>query len=206
MSLKGLTKAINRLPQQFKEKTGSNADVTSDNEFAMLLNGFRVFTTSIEKVHLSGTKYAKQLDIMLKELQNYCEHIEDILRGDLGGKPVSSQDHLVTPVELSSVKSSIESVSAQIKPFMDQLVAICSKLELVNKANQGIEKTIVKRDHKRLDYDRYKSDVQDLEKKKSNTAASFSVKDEKKLQELTTKYSQSDYEYNVIFTYLDYSH
>ena len=200
--MKGLTKAMNRLPQQLKEKTSGTSEITSDSDFALLLNAFRVFSTSVEKVHLSGTKYAKQLDVMLKELQNYCEHIEDILRGDLGGKPVSSRDDIVTPVELTSVKNSIETVALQLRPSIDQLVIICNKLELVNKANLGIEKTITKRDHKRIDYDRYKANVAEMEKKRGDTTATFSVKDEKKLQEITTKYSQADYEYNTIHTEL----
>ncbi len=200
MSLKGLTKAINRLPQQLKEKTGGNNEVTADSDYSLILNSFKVFATSIEKLHLSGAKYAKQLDIMLKELQNYCEHIEDILRGNLGGKQMNSQENIVTPVEVTSVKTGIESVTQQLRPHIDQLVLIVGKLEEVKKANNGIEKALIKRDHKRIDYDRYKADVGDMEKKKSNATGTFTVKDEKKLQELSTKYSQADYEYNTIHT------
>eukprot|EP00835_Amoeboradix_gromovi_P005198 NODE_466_length_8129_cov_0.354545.p3 type:complete len:431 gc:universal NODE_466_length_8129_cov_0.354545:6752-8044(+) len=203
MSFKGLTKAINRLPQHLKEKTSSGSDITSDSDFALVLNSFRVFSTSIDKVFLSGSKYAKQLDVMLKELQNYCENIEDILRGDLAGKKVSSSaDNIVTPVEVTSVKTCIEGVSAQLRPYIDQLLATVNKLELVNKANQGIEKTIIKREHKRVDYDRYKADLAEMEKKRANTNVVFSVKDEKKLQDISAKYSQADYEYNTIHSEL----
>eukprot|EP00834_Sanchytrium_tribonematis_P007621 NODE_718_length_4500_cov_0.642127.p2 type:complete len:456 gc:universal NODE_718_length_4500_cov_0.642127:2402-3769(+) len=196
MSLKGLTKAMNRLPQHLKEKTGNTSDITSDSDYTLILNAFRVFESSIQNVHLSGNKYAKQLQIMLEQLCDYCEHIEDVLRGDLAGTPVQSSENVMTPVEITSVKSCIEGIKVQIQPQLDELLKIINKLEQVIKLNQGIEKTLIKRDHKRVDYDRYKVDVVEMDKRKANNT--FTVKEEKKYQEVSSKFNTAEYEYNQI--------
>ncbi|KAG0359558.1 hypothetical protein BG005_000597 [Podila minutissima] len=195
MSWKGFTKAVSRLPHTLSTKTGIR-DETTDYEFKELNTRF----TNCEKtttVFLADIcKYRDSVTAMLNHQAEFGIALAEVYDANIG-EPAGE----VTPRRVQTAPESIQAVDdfqVVMREIRDLLLPEVDKLEsavvqpITEMQNQMklIRKTIVKRDHKMLDYDRFRISLKKLQEKKERTLSDEkqSFKLESQLEVATADY------------------
>ncbi|KAI8363113.1 hypothetical protein B0O80DRAFT_432756 [Mortierella sp. GBAus27b] len=196
MSWKGFTKAVYRLPHTLSTKTGFR-DETKDPEFIELNNKF----TECEKITAAlVTEVCKYRDNVTAMLNYQAEF--GIVLADIYDPGLGMPSGEVTPRRTQTAPESIQAVNdfqAVMRELRNTLLPEVDKLEmtvvrpLIEMQNNMklIRKTIIKRDHKMVDYDRYRISLKKLQDKKEKT-----LSDEKQIYKLESQLevATADYE------------
>ncbi|KAI9237626.1 MAG: hypothetical protein BYD32DRAFT_415898 [Podila humilis] len=196
MSWKGFTKAVSRLPHTLSTKTGIR-DETTDYEFKELSTRF----TNCEKtttVFLAEIcKYRDSVTAMLNYQAEFGIVLAEVYDANIG-----EPEGEVTPRRVQTAPESIQAVDdfqVVMREIRDLLLPEVDKVEsavvqpITEMQNQMklIRKTIVKRDHKMQDYDRFRISLKKLQDKKERT-----LSDEKQIFKLESQLevATADYE------------
>ncbi|KAG9063188.1 hypothetical protein KI688_004789 [Linnemannia hyalina] len=187
MSWQGFTKAVYRLPHTISTKTG----IRDDDEFAELNGKF----TTCERVTAN----------LLQEVMKYRDNITSefgIVLAEIYDPNLSMPSGEVTPRRAPTAPESIQAVDnfqAVMRETRDILLPEVDNLELtVVRPLQEmlnnmklIRRTITKREHKLIDYDRYRLSLKKLTDKKERT-----LNDEKQIYKLESQLevATADYE------------
>ncbi|KAF9929919.1 hypothetical protein FBU30_001078, partial [Linnemannia zychae] len=193
---KGLTKAVSRLPHTLGTKTGIR-DATTDHEFKEMNNNFTASEKSTTLLLAEVCKYRDSVTSLLNHQAEFGIILAEIYDPSLG---VPNGE--VTPRRVQTAPESVQAVDdfqAVMREIRDLLLPEVDKLEAtvvrplteMQTLMKMIRKTITKRDHKLVDYDRYRISLKKLQDKKDRK-----LSDEKEIFKLESllEVATADYE------------
>ncbi|RKU44364.1 hypothetical protein DL546_001623 [Coniochaeta pulveracea] len=195
MSLKGLTKAIGRAPQQFKQKFNLG-EQTKDPIYIDAERRFAELERETKKLHDESKRYSDAIKNMLNHQIEFSKAMSELY------KPISGRMSDPNSVEVSGNPEGIracEEYEAVVKDLQETLAPELEMIEsrIVGPANElmdvikVVRKTATKRDHKQLDYDRHRDTLKKLQDKKDRSA-----KDEKNMWKAENLVETATQEYN----------
>ncbi|KAJ5692743.1 Protein hob1 [Penicillium macrosclerotiorum] len=195
MSFKGFQKSIVRAPQQFKVKFNIG-EHTKDAVYSDAERRFQELEKETKKLHDESKKYFDAINGMLNHQIEFSKAIAELYKPISGrasdpnsyqfeGNPEGIQaceDYEVIVRELQeALAPELDMIESRVISPADQL------LEVI----KVIRKVAVKRDHKKLDYDRHRASLKKLQDKKDK-----SLKDEKALYKAENDVEQATQEFN----------
>nr|CAG8448183.1 8591_t:CDS:2 [Entrophospora candida]CAG8450496.1 10521_t:CDS:2 [Entrophospora candida] len=200
MSWKGTTKAIGRLPQQIKQKTKLRSS-TKDYEYNDASKKFAEVANHTEKLHTDVVKFRDQVSLMLNHQANLSNLLVEVYNPIQGLEPTDGAVVRRQKTSSHSIKV-VESYSQNAKDLRD---TILSDLDLLDHevihpiadfltVIKLIKKTITKRDHKKVDYERYSANVKKYKDMKDKILSASEEKNLYKQEDLLSTATQ-EYEY-----------
>ncbi|KAJ5818054.1 protein hob1 [Penicillium riverlandense] len=195
MSFKGFQKGLARAPQQFKVKFNIG-EHSSDPVYSDAERRFQELETETKKLHDESKKYFDAINGMLNHQIGFSKAIAELY------KPISGRASDPNSYKFEGNPEGIQACEDYETIVRELQEALAPELELIdsriiNPADQLLEvikvirKVAVKRDHKKLDYDRHTASLKKLEEKKDK-----SLKDEKALYKAENDVEQATQEYN----------
>ncbi|KAJ5668604.1 uncharacterized protein N7477_007174 [Penicillium maclennaniae] len=195
MSFKGFQKSLSRAPQQLKLKFNIG-EHTQDAVYSDAERRFQELEKETKKLHDESAKYFQAINGMLNHQIEFSKAIAEIY------KPISGRASDPNSFEDEGNHEGIkacEEYEAIVKDLQEALAPELEMIEarVISPADQLLEvikvirKVAVKRDHKKLDYDRRRATLKKLEEKKDK-----SIKDEKALYKAENDVEQATQEFN----------
>ncbi|KAG9314690.1 hypothetical protein JVU11DRAFT_5496 [Chiua virens] len=193
--MKGFTKVIKRTPHMVTSKAGFSKK-SSDPEFDDYNAHFSALEKSTEKLLKDTKVYNDAVTSLLTGANGFANHFCSIY------SPL--QGELTTGSNYPDAAATIANTSPYAQHLDELRSAVAPELELIEsrvvgpvKEFQGvlkvIRKTITKRDHKLIDYDRFNNSLTKLRDKKEK-----SLSDEKNLFKLEQDFEVATNEYDYI--------
>ncbi|CCU83119.1 BAR domain-containing protein/SH3 domain signaling protein [Blumeria hordei DH14] len=195
MSFKGFQKSIIRAPQTLKSRLNFGEN-TKDLVYIDAERRFQELETETKKLHDESKKYFEAISEMMMHQIEFSQAIAEIYK-PISGR-LSDPDSLVQEGNPQGIQA-CEEYEAIVK---DLLLSLQPELEMIETrvirpANElldivkVIRKSVLKRHHKQLDYDRYRATLKKLQDKKDKT-----LKDEKALYKAENDVEQASQEFN----------
>ncbi|GKZ28207.1 hypothetical protein AbraIFM66950_000018 [Aspergillus brasiliensis] len=195
MSLKGFQKSIVRAPQQFKAKFNIG-EHTKDPVYLDAERRFQELEKETKKLHDESKKYFDAINGMLNHQIGFSKAMTELY------KPISGRASDPSSYTIEGNPEGIracEEYEAIVRDLQESLVPELEMIDtrVISPAQQLLEvikvirKVAVKRDHKKLDYDRHKNSLKKLQDKKDK-----SLKDEKALYKAENDVEQATQDYN----------
>jgi len=195
MSFKGLQKSVVRAPQQIRAKFNIG-EQSKDPVYTDAERRFDELEAETKHLHDASKLYFEAVNGMLAHQIEFSKAMTEIY------KPISGR--MSDPMSLE-VQGNIEGIraceeyEAVVKDLQETLGPELEMIDsrVIRPANElldvikVIRKTAVKRDHKKLDYDRHRAKLKKLQEKKEKTA-----KDEKATWKAENDVEQSTQEFN----------
>ncbi|RCI12429.1 hypothetical protein L249_0989 [Ophiocordyceps polyrhachis-furcata BCC 54312] len=196
MSFKGFQKSITRAPQQIRSKFNIG-EHTKDAVYIDAERRFQELETETKRLHDESKKYFDAINGMLNHQIIFSQAMTEIY------KPISGRVSDPDSVKIegnpegiraceeyeSIVKELQETLNPELEMIESRIIRPANELLDVIKV---IRKTVLKREHKRLDYDRHRATYKKLQDKKDRSA-----KDEKALWKAEGEVEQAtqDFDY-----------
>ncbi|KAK4104216.1 BAR-domain-containing protein [Parathielavia hyrcaniae] len=195
MSFKGLQKGIIRAPQQLKAKFNIG-EHTKDAVYIDSERRFEELESETKRLHDESQKYFEAINGMLSHQIEFSKAMTEIYR-PISGR-MSDPDSLEVQGNNEGIRA-CEEYEAVVKDLQETLAPELEMIEsrVIGPANElmdvikVIRKTALKREHKKLDYDRHRATLKKLQDKKDKTA-----KDEKALWKAENDVEQATQEFN----------
>ncbi|KAI8584386.1 hypothetical protein K450DRAFT_219612 [Umbelopsis ramanniana AG] len=196
MSWKGLQKAVSRLPHQIMSKKG---DVTRDPEYMELEKQFKLLSQNAQRLQTDAETYRDGVAAMLNHQASFSEYLSILyqpLDAELEDGVVRRRNNQTSAKAVQAVQdyATIMSYSRdEIMPCLDVIDAhIVSRLIEFREILKTVDKTMIKRNHKMLDYDRFRTNLAKLKGKAEKT-----ISEEKQIYKLESQLdiATQDYEY-----------
>jgi len=193
--MKGITKAIKRTPHLVTAKVGMSKKST-DPEFDDYQRKFTTMEETVEKLLKDCKKFNESVVNLFTAGQNFAQHFTQLFHPivgeyDLIGKHPQAAD---TIHNVDGYQAIFEELRTNISPELEliesRIVAPVKELQVIMKQ---IRKSITKRDHKLVDYDRFNNSLTKLRDKKEK-----SLNDEKNLFKLEQDFEIATNEYDYI--------
>ncbi|KKK14394.1 hypothetical protein P175DRAFT_0515660 [Aspergillus ochraceoroseus IBT 24754] len=195
MSLKGIQKSIIRAPQTFKAKFNIG-EHTKDAVYTDAERRFQELEKETKKLHDESKKYFDAINGMLNHQIEFSKAMTELYK-PISGRASDPSSYIIegNPEGIKAceeyeaiVRDLQESLSPELEMIETRVVSPAEQLLVVIKT---IRKVAVKRDHKKLDYDRHRNTLKKLQDKKDK-----SLKDEKALYRAESDVEQATQEYN----------
>lgn len=196
MSFKGFQKSLTRAPQQFKAKFNIG-EHTKDVVYIDAERRFQELEMETKRLHDESKKYFEAINSMLNHQIEFSQAMTEIYRPISGrvsdpdaGKIEGNPEGIRACEEYEAiVKELQETLAPELEMIENRIIRPANELLDVIKV---IRKTVVKREHKKLDYDRHRAAFKKLQDKKDRSA-----KDEKALwkAEGDAEQATQDFEY-----------
>ncbi|KAH6844981.1 BAR domain-containing protein [Chaetomium sp. MPI-CAGE-AT-0009] len=195
MSFKGLQKGLARAPQQFKVKFNIG-EHTKDAVYIDSERRFDELETETKRLHDESRKYFDAINGMLAHQIAFSQAMTEIYK-PISGR-MSDPDSLVVHGNPEGIRA-CEEYEAVVKDLQETLAPELEMIEsrVIRPADElldvikVIRKTAIKREHKKLDYDRHRANLKKLQDKKDKTA-----KDEKATWKAENELEQSTQDFN----------
>lgn len=195
MSLKGFGKSISRAPQTFKARFNIGEN-TKDPVYIDAERRFQELEKETKKLHDDSRKYFDAINGMLNHQIEFSKAMTELY------KPISGRASDPSTYTIEGNPEGIracEEYEAIVRDLQETLAPELEMIEtrIVAPANELLDiikivrKLTVKREHKKLDYDRHRASLKKLEDKKEK-----SLKDEKALYKAENDVEQATQEYN----------
>ncbi|CRG86112.1 Protein hob1 [Talaromyces islandicus] len=195
MSLKGFSKSLARTPQQFKLKFNIG-EHTKDAVYIDAERRFQELETETKRLHDESKKYFDAINGMLTHQIEFSKAMTELY------KPISGRASDPSTFTIEGNPEGIqacEEYEAIVRDLQDSLKPELEMIDarIISPANQLLDiikvvrKVTVKREHKKLDYDRHRATLKKLEEKKDK-----SLKDEKALYKAENDVEQATQDYN----------
>ncbi|KAA8646527.1 hypothetical protein EYZ11_004817 [Aspergillus tanneri] len=195
MSLKGFQKSIVRAPQTFKSRFNIGEN-TKDVVYSDAERRFQELEKETKKLHDESKKYFDAINGMLTHQIEFSKAMTELY------KPISGRASDPSSYTIEGNPEGIqacEEYEAIVRDLQESLAPELEMIEsrIISPADQLLEvikvirKVAVKRDHKKLDYDRHRNSLKKLQDKKDK-----SLKDEKALYKAENDVEQATQEYN----------
>ncbi|KLO11290.1 BAR-domain-containing protein [Schizopora paradoxa] len=195
--MKGMIKAVKRTPHLVTSKVGMSKKST-DPEFDDYQRKFTSMEDLVEKLLKDCKKFNEAVIALFTAGQGFSEHFSQIFHPivgeyDLVGKFPETRDTVQNVDGLATVWGELRNaVSPELELIESRIVTPVKELQGVMKQ---IRKSITKRDHKLVDYDRFNNSLTKLRDKKEKT-----LNDEKNLFKLEQDFEVATNEYDYINT------
>ncbi|CAO3600322.1 unnamed protein product [Absidia cylindrospora] len=197
MSWKGLQKAIHRLPHQILTRKG---DATQDPEFNALEKKLSNNMKVIERLYKDTQTYRDNIVAAIMHQANMASYLSAMYDPYIGTPAVEGMIQKRFPTTSADATQAVNDAEAalgycrdEVLPELDMLDRDVTRplLDLLD-ITKMIEKTIVKRSHKLIDYDRHR-----LALNKLNAKQERSFSEEKQIFKTETELETAtqDYEY-----------
>ncbi|KAH7326241.1 BAR domain-containing protein [Stachybotrys elegans] len=195
MSFKGFQKSLVRAPQQFRSKFNIG-DNTKDAVYLDAERRFQELEKETKKLHDESKKYFDAINAMLNHQIEFSRAMTEIYK-PISGR-VSDPDSIKIEGNPEGIRA-CEEYEAVVKELQETLAPELDMIEtrVIRPANElldvikVIRKTAVKREHKKLDYDRTRTAYKKLQDKKDRTP-----KDEKAMWKLEGEVEQTTQDFN----------
>lgn len=193
--MKGFTKAIKRTPHFVTSKTGFSK-TSSDPEFDELNRHFAVLEKATEKLLKDTKAFTEAVKALFTSANAFANHFNFLfspISGELslGSKHPSAADTINNTPDYAKYMDELRTtISPELELIESRVVGPLKEFQGVLKI---IRKTITKRDHKLVDYDRYNNSLTKLRDKKEK-----SLSDEKNLFKLEQDFEVATNEYDYI--------
>ncbi|KAG4302552.1 hypothetical protein PCANB_001165 [Pneumocystis canis] len=196
MSWKGFQKAVMRAPQQIKGKLNIGEN-TIDQIYIDIESQFKELEQKLRRLSNNAKRYIEAISGVLDYQLQFSEIIEEIYK-PITGKLIETENTTfkennesikATKEYQAIIKELQETLSPELEMIELQIIKPVNELlSIVN----SIYKVTEKRERKRLDYDRHRSNLKKLQDKKEKT-----LKDERALYnaENTVEHSTQEFEY-----------
>ncbi|KAL7321437.1 BAR adaptor protein Hob1 [Mucor circinelloides] len=174
MSWKGFQKAMSRLPHQIMSKKG---DVTRDEGFIQLETRFIETTKMADRLRAEAQAFRDSVSALLTHQAEMASYLSVIYSQHIGVEvEEGGVQRRVQPTPAAALQAANDAEAAmaycrdEILPELDSVDqhVIRPSLEL-QEIIKTIQKTIVKRNHKLIDYDRHRVALQKLQVKTERT-------------------------------------
>ncbi|KAI7857083.1 hypothetical protein BDC45DRAFT_501642 [Circinella umbellata] len=198
MSWKGFQKAVNRLPHQILSK---KTDVTMDKDFMSLEKRFTDLQKVVEKFEKDAESFRDSVSALLTHQASMSSFLTVIYDTHLGVQATEQggvqRRFQQTPASATQAANDTEAAMAycrdEVLPELDVLDrdVVRPMIEL-REIMKTISKTMVKRNHKLIDYDRHRSTLNKLKTKEER-----SFNEEKQIFKVEAQFETAtqDYEY-----------
>ncbi|KAM4066029.1 BAR domain-containing protein [Hirsutella rhossiliensis] len=194
MSFKGFQRSLTRAPQQFKAKFNIG-EHTKDAVYIDAERRFQELETETKKLHDESKKYFDAINGMLTHQIEFSQAVSEIYK-PISGR-VSDPDSIKPEGNPEGIRA-CEEYEAIVKELQETLAPELEMIDsrVIRPANElldvikVIRKTVVKREHKKLDYDRHRLALKKLQDKKDRTP-----KDEKALWKAESDMEQATQEF-----------
>ncbi|KAL2157093.1 hypothetical protein VTH06DRAFT_7008 [Thermothelomyces fergusii] len=195
MSLRGFQKGLARAPQQLKVKLNIG-EHTKDPVYIDAERRFQDLETETKRLHDESRKYFEAINGMLAHQIEFSKAMTEIYK-PISGR-MSDPDSLVVHGNPEGIRA-CEEYEAVVKDLQETLMPELEMIEsrVIQPANElldvvkVIRKTVTKREHKKLDYDRHRASLKKLQEKKDKTA-----KDEKAIWKVENELEQATHDFN----------
>ncbi|KAJ5234083.1 Protein hob1 [Penicillium citrinum] len=195
MSFKGFQKSIARAPQQFKVKFNIG-EHSKDAVYSDAERRFQELEKETKKLHDESKKYFDAINGMLSHQIEFSKAIAELY------KPISGRASDPNSYQFEGNPEGIQACEDYEAIVRDLQEALSPELEMIESrvispADQLLEvikvirKVAVKRDHKKLDFDRHNASLKKLQDKKDKN-----IKDEKALYKAENEVEQATQEFN----------
>ncbi|KAK2755254.1 bar adaptor protein [Colletotrichum kahawae] len=195
MSFRGFQKSVIRAPQQFKARFNIG-EHTKDAVYIDSERRFEELETETKRLHDESKKYFEAINGMLSHQIEFSKAMSELY------KPISGRMSDPMSIEVQGNPDGIracEEYEAIVKDLQETLAPELEMIEsrVIRPANElldvvkVIRKTALKREHKKLDYDRHRQTLKKLQDKKDRNA-----KDEKALWKAENDVEQATQEFN----------
>ncbi|CDH55384.1 bar adaptor protein [Lichtheimia corymbifera JMRC:FSU:9682] len=196
MSWKGIQKAVSRLPHQILSK---KSETTNDQEYAVLERRFNEFQKVVERLEKDAEAFRDAVAALLTHQAAMTSFLTVIYDPQLGVQSSEGVQRRFqqTPASATQAANDAEAAMAycrdEVLPELDAIDrdVVRPMLEL-KEIMKTIHKTMVKRNHKMIDYDRHRTA---LNKLKAKEERSFSEEKQIFKVENQLETATQDYEY-----------
>ncbi|CEP11068.1 hypothetical protein [Parasitella parasitica] len=198
MSWKGLQKAVNRLPYQLLSK---KSEGTKDAEYMQLEKVFNEFTKLVDVLAKDARIFRDSIAALLSNQANMAQFLAVIYDAALGtevAEGMVQKRFQQTPASQLQAVNDAEAAMAycrdEVLPELDVVDRdIVRPLLELSEIIKTISKTMVKRNHKLIDFDRHRIALQKLNGK---TERSFS--EEKQIFKVQSQLDTATQDYNYL--------
>lgn len=195
MSLKGFQKAAVRAPQSLKQRFNVG-EHTKDAVYIDSERRFQELEKETKKLHDESKKYFDAINGMLNHQIEFSKAVQEIYK-PISGR-VSDPDSIIPEGNPEGIQaceeyeSIVKELQATLAPELEMIQArvIGPADELLNVIKVA-QKSLQKRAHKQLDYDRHRATLKKIQDKKDK-----SLKDEKALYKAENDAEQATQEFN----------
>ncbi|SPN97765.1 probable RVS167 protein [Cephalotrichum gorgonifer] len=195
MSFKGFQKSVVRAPQTFKHKFNIG-EHTKDAVYIDAELRFQQLEKETKKLHDESQKYFQAINNMLSSQMEFSKAMTEIY------KPISGRMSDPDTLKIEGNPEGIRACEEYETIVKDLQETLAPELEMIDTrvirpANElldvinVIRKSAVKREHKKLDYDRHRQTLKKLQDKKDRSA-----KDEKAMWKAENDVELSTQEFN----------
>ncbi|KAK8864497.1 hypothetical protein IAR55_001747 [Kwoniella newhampshirensis] len=190
--MKGLTKALQRTPHNITSRIGM-AKKSTDPEFNDYERKFAAVEAASEKMHKDSVVFRDSVSGLLASGSSFSGSLATLFSPmgaeyNLAGKHPQAE---ITVQNISVYQGLMEEIRETLLPELElidsRIVQPCKEL---NEICKKIRKTIVKREHKLIDYDRHNNSLNKLREKKEK-----SLSDEKNLFKVEQDFEIASGEY-----------
>jgi len=193
--MKGLAKSIKRTPHMVTTKIGMSKK-SNDPEFDDHSRHFATLETATEKLLKDTKAFTDSTSSLFTAGEGFATHFSTMFRAfngeyDLAGK---YPDSVRTMKNMDAYEGMMGELKSAVEPELElissRIVGPTKELKDVLKA---VRKSITKREHKLVDYDRFNNSLTKLREKKEKT-----LNDEKNLFKLEQDFEIASNEYEYI--------
>ncbi|EJT98964.1 BAR-domain-containing protein [Dacryopinax primogenitus] len=190
--MKGLTKAIMRTPHMMGARVGLSKK-SNDPEFDDYSRKFTAMESATDKLFKDSKTFADAVISLLSSETNFAQHFAGLFEPlgneyDILGKHPEAQE---TIRNLPSYQREMEELKEALSPELELIqTRIIGPVKELQGIMKGIRKSITKRDHKLIDYDRFNNSLTKLRDKKEK-----SLNDEKNLFKLEQDFEVASNEF-----------
>ncbi|KAF7727753.1 hypothetical protein EC973_007212 [Apophysomyces ossiformis] len=197
MSWKGLTKAVSRLPHQILSK---KSETTRDEEFIALEKKFNEQIKIVEKLQKDGQTFRDAVSALLMHQTSMSAFMATIYSSNLGVEVEEGgvqrrfqQTPAAALQAVNDAEAAMDYCRAEILPELDAVdrYVIGPTMQMME-IMKIIQKTMTKRNHKLIDYDRHRTGLNKLKAKEQR-----SFNEEKQILKLEAQLETAtqDYQY-----------
>ncbi|CAR24406.1 hypothetical protein ACU8KH_04217 [Lachancea thermotolerans] len=195
MSFKGLTKAVTRAPQNFRQKFNMGQQ-TEDAVYEDAERRFKELETETKKLSDESKRYFSAVNGMLNHQIGFAKAMEEIFKpisGKISDPNASIPEDNPEGIEASEqYRTLVAELQATLKPDLSLIEEkIVKPSQELLKVIDYIRKMATKRNHKKLDLDRHLNTYSKYENKKEPTP-----KDEEKLYKAQAQMEVAQQEYD----------
>ncbi|CAI2177929.1 1405_t:CDS:2 [Funneliformis geosporum] len=195
MSWKGTSRALGRLPQHIRAKTGLGTS-TQDTDYDDILNRFVELHNKTEQMYKDAVKFRDGISFILNHQANFSDIMVELYNPIVGkNEAESTTRRITTPVQSMNSIKEFQMTMVELRDIIlpeldhvDNMVVSPSKdfMDII----KMIKKTIIKREHKKVDFDRYTTSVRKLQEKKDRSLSEGKslVKAQENLSKATGEY------------------
>ncbi|KAJ1822375.1 BAR adaptor protein Hob1 [Coemansia sp. RSA 2599] len=203
MSWKGFKKALERMPHQLQSKIGRGSK-TTDPEFDELKVRFEELEKDTNSLFEQTAQFRDSVRSLLIYQTSYLEQILAVYRPistdpDGVSQPVGSYIDEGASPELLRVAEEFHTrvvgIKARIDPQLESLdVSVVGPIQEMMAMMRNVHKVMQKREHKKIDYDRFKDAVEKAEAKEA-TDGHRRLPEEKAYQKHAAQYQEASRQY-----------